>query len=365
MKLSLRQAQLAVAALACVAAHTSPSWADNAKPTIGVIIPLSGPLAEYGDAIRNGIALAESDTAKDRRGCRFKIADSRYSPPLALTAFRSLTTNDNAKLVYVFGGPPGEALAPVAEQAKVPLLSDSIDPVISEGRQFVFRYANPSDDYGRVLAEYLQKRGIKSLGVFKVDNQYVQAMFNGFTAQKHRPEVQVLASINPEESDVRSLVPRLSTAQVDAVGVFLMSGQVSSFLRHAKGSLKERLIVGTDFFESSVEIQAAGGALEGAVYTNNLVGDEFRKRYISKFRTSSQIKFAAEGYDVAKMVLDEICRLPRETTASEIVSRLEQVPPRNGALGRTEFHRSQLGDKYFAAPVVVMTVRGTSVAPLE
>ncbi len=55
----------------------------------GVIIPLTGPLAEYGGAISNGITLARETRPELFSSCEFTIEDSAYKTTQALSAFHN------------------------------------------------------------------------------------------------------------------------------------------------------------------------------------------------------------------------------------------------------------------------------------
>jgi ABC-type branched-subunit amino acid transport system substrate-binding protein len=159
----------ALALLAFVAAY---SQAVSAEPfRAGVIVPLSGPLAEYGAAISNGIILAQ-ETAGTVSKCEFIVEDSAYKTTQALSALHKLQTANKVDLVYVFGGPMGEALAPVAESKRMPLIIDHIDGSAVAGKKFSVRYANSKRELGRTLVASLEKRQVRRVAIVAVDNQY-------------------------------------------------------------------------------------------------------------------------------------------------------------------------------------------------
>jgi hypothetical protein len=75
-----------------------------------------------------------------------------------------------------------------------------------------------------------------------------------------------------------------------------LSGQVGAFYRELS---KQGVLIhtfGTDVFESRAEIQAAGKAMQGAVYPNLHVPEDFRARYRSTFDKDSQISYAYNSY---------------------------------------------------------------------
>jgi len=111
--------------------------AQTKKFDVGVLVPLSGPVAEYGVAIKNGIQMATSKNPNHFLNCNFIFEDTEYKSSTTISAFKKVVEVNQVSLVYVFGGPMGEVLAPIAESKKLPLLTDTIDPKVSIGRKYV------------------------------------------------------------------------------------------------------------------------------------------------------------------------------------------------------------------------------------
>jgi branched-chain amino acid transport system substrate-binding protein len=134
--------------------------AENTKPEvskfkIGVIVPLSGALSEYGLASKNGIELAVSSNPQVFSNIEFIYEDSQWDSKTAITAFTKLTKADKVNLVYNWGNPTTEALAPLAESSQTPLIALSLDQKIGIGKNFLIRSINRADDFSEKLANYL------------------------------------------------------------------------------------------------------------------------------------------------------------------------------------------------------------------
>lgn len=319
----------------------------------GVIIPLTGPIAEYGGAISNGITLARETRPELFSSCEFTIEDSAYKTTQALSAFHKLQTIGKVNLVYAFGGPMGEALAPVAETRKAPIIIDHIDGNAVIGKKYSVRYANSKRELGRTLVASLEKRKVKKVGIVAVDNQYIDALIDGFRVEADgKFQVEMLARVTPDDADLRHLAPKVRAAEVDAIGLFLFPAQAAALARNLH--LPKAILFGSDFLESPTAIADANGALEGAFYPNNIIDADFQSRYLARFKTEAQIKFAAEGYDVAMLIAESLCRKPQSErgSADAVMHLLTSVQKRVGAQGETEFKVAADGDRYFSAPVV-------------
>jgi branched-chain amino acid transport system substrate-binding protein len=329
--------------------------AERLPMRVGILVPLTGPAAEYGVAIKNGFELARSKSIDKDGNCNFSFDDSLYDSKQAVISFRRMAA-ERYSLVYTFGGPMGEVLAPIAEKEELPLITDSIDPAVSVNRKFVSRYANSYNELGSILAEALKKRGVKKAAIVYVENAYINAVIKGLNAGavERGIEINIIGSVTGDQADLRTLLPKVAHAQFDAFGNFLFPGQISNFSRIMKPYLNGKLIFGGDFLESPVEIEAAQGVLDGAIYPNNLVSPDFREEYMIRFKSAAQIKFAAEGFDVGNLILDRICKSRKRLSAEEVLDRIYAPEARVGAQGKTEFIRTSEGDKYFRAPVEIM-----------
>ena len=221
---------------------------------VGVIVPLTGPLAEYGVAIKNGIELAKKQ--KNISNCKFVYEDSIYQPSKAISAFQKLTSDQQMGLIYAFGGPIGEALTAVAEQRKFPFITDSIDPKVSEGRKYSLRYGSTGLELGGSLALHLNKLGAKKVVIISTENQYINQLIQGFEKKSAGLfELKNIAKINPDETDLRAIATKVLNEKFDSLGIFLLPGQISTFSRLVADRLpKGVFIFGGDFFESPVEI---------------------------------------------------------------------------------------------------------------
>lgn len=328
---------------------------------VGVILPLTGPLAEYGIAVRNGIELARREKPLIDSRCSFLMEDSRYDSSSAVTIFQKLVSTNQARVIYNWGGPTSEALAPIAARKDVPLFVWSADPRVSEGRPPVIRFANSGADYGKMLANHLRKRGFRKVAIFKTDNQYLDAIFAGLTAAATGLQVDLVDSFQPGDKHFRSSVAKLKRADYDAVGLFLLSGQVSLFSAQLRGMGLQMPIFGTDFFESMTEVEQSKGALIGATFANNEVSADFLARYIAAFGNEVQINHAANGFDFAVFLCERLGPDLNMTSSADIVSRTLKTSRFTSQQGEASFIASSAGDKYFHFPVVIRRIESSRI----
>lgn len=343
--------------LILVLPHAGRCQSERVVPIkVGLILPLTGPLAEYGHAFQNGIALARQEHPSVDRNCAFVTEDSRYDPKSAVASFQKLASS-GINIVYNWGGAPSDALAPLADRHDVALFVWSADPGVAEGRKLVVRFANSGADYGQVLADYLIQKGYKSVGIVKTENQYIEAILNGFKgAAAGRLMISDVDSFQPNELEFRQSITKLKARSYDALGVFLISGQVAHFVKQAKAQHLAAPLFGTDFFESMTEVEQSHGGMVGAVFANNEVRAVFAEKYRSTYGNDLQINHAANGYDFAEFLCEKLAPRLNDRSATGVVQATRMSTEFEGQQGAAVFTTSPGGDKYFKFPVVMREV---------
>jgi ABC-type branched-subunit amino acid transport system substrate-binding protein len=91
--------------LSIITVASSQSNAEDTKShdfTIGVSIPLTGDLAEYGSAVRNGIEFAKSRFHGEFEHIHLIFEDNRYDGKTSLTIFQKFQAR-NVALIYSWG----------------------------------------------------------------------------------------------------------------------------------------------------------------------------------------------------------------------------------------------------------------------
>lgn len=341
------------------------SFADTAARAwplkVGLIVPLTGPLAEYGVAFRNGVELAQRDAVEISDNCSFVLEDSKYDSKTAVGLLQKLSGVDQAPVIYNWGGPTSDAIAPLADRNDIALFVWSADPAVSEGRTRVIRFSNSGFDYGGAIARYLQARGYKKVGIVKTENQYIHAILNGVQSSGTPLEVEIVDNYQPGDQDFRSTVSKLKGRQFDALGVFLLSGQVSQFAKQLRAQANALPLFGTDFFESMTEVQQSDGGLVGAVFSNNEVSDRFRKSYVSRYGNDLQINHAANGYDFATFLCKKLGAKLKGLSPIEIVQAAGAAGSVEGEQGTGTFTLSDKGDKYFKFPIVIRKIEAQQI----
>ena len=348
--------------LFCSAAVADPSV------RVGVILPLTGGAADYGESVRNSIELAREDRKDVLSKVDFLYEDAAYDPKQAVSAFHKLTRVDKVDLIYVWGVAYCKAVAPLAEASRVPFIGQCIDPTIARDRSYVIRFMNYTDQYLLATTRYLHSKGHLRLAVVVTENPYLEEMLAALERNLLDGQtVSVIDRLPPSEMDFRSVISRIRRSNADAVGVFLSIGQIAAFYRQLREQQLTLSTFGTNFFESLTEIQAAGGALDGAIFANNEVGQSFVRRYKERFGRITQIGFGALAYEFVSSLGTVIESLPpAQISGNAILKGFAQLPKQAGtAAGPYEFRSDPIVGRYFEFPIVIKQIRGSDFSVVD
>ncbi|RIL08280.1 MAG: hypothetical protein DCC75_09330 [Proteobacteria bacterium] len=346
--------------LVLLAWHTAAVEADQ-RFRVGVIAPLSGPLAEYGLAAQNGIELARSQNSNIFSKIDFLYEDSQWDAKQSVSAFNKLRDIEKVQAVFNWGNPTTEAVAPIAEQSKLPLIGMTLDPSVAMGRQYVIRSTNSAGDFAAAIGHYLRSQGYKQMGVVIAANTYVQGLFDGL---KHSVgndiSIDIIDRYNLGDQDFRATVSKVRARKYDAIGIFLITGQVSSFYRQLAQQGVALPTFGTDFFESSTEIKMAAGGMNGSVYSHLGITEQFRKDYTARFKNDYQIAYAGNAYDMA-VVLGSLFNRSGDLTSEQIMSKLKSVTLHKGIGGEFSFVETPTAGPHYHFPVEIKKIIGEDI----
>lgn len=184
----------------------------------GVVLPLTGAAADYGQSVKKGIDLAVTKALGD-----YKIKlepvyeDSQMDSKLALGAIQKLINTAGVK--YVIGFSSGETLSmcPTAEANKVVLISSASSLLVTtKCGDYTFRNA-PADTYqGQVLAKKIWEKGYKNISIFYINNDYGSGLKDEFI-KNYKGSVVGVESHKPGDIDFRTQLTKIKAGQPEAV----------------------------------------------------------------------------------------------------------------------------------------------------
>ncbi len=308
---------------------------------VGVVLPLTGELAEYGVAARNGIELAKKERPEIFSNLSFVFDDSQYDSKMALSSFKRLKNVEGVSVVYLWGYGPSQVVASVAEQEKFPLFAVTGDRSVSSDRKYVVRFGYSIENIAKALLAHTRAHNFKKLGVIKTELAYVNGLIEAMKANLDDSEqIELVETFQFGDSDFKTAIAKLRQRKFDSLGVFLIGGQASQFYRQSHKLGYKPQTFGTDFFDSVSVAKDAEGAMEGVVFAGPAYDSGFVARYKETFGNDLQVAWAANSYEFAMLTAELFGKDSSNKTADSVLERYRSASAERGHAARYVYDKS-------------------------
>lgn len=361
---------LAVALTASLAAAHSQAQ-ETVK--IGVVEPLTGGVAFDGTSFVKGAQLAakQVNAAGGLLGKKLElvVADGVCKPAESVSAAEKLITSDKVPvLIGAFCSGATQAVMPVAERSKVPLVTgtSSLPKLTEVGNKWFFRntekdtmeaaafahtlyndlkfktvfYVAANDDWGRGSVTSFRKT-MESLGAKTVGEEY----------------------FDPAATDFYTLLTKTRVAKPDLVFLAAYTQSAATALKQARelGIQSKFFGIGAVTTPTFLKLagDAANGLLAGVAYTASVPGAE-NDKFVSAYKAENgeaPSKYAMFGFNTTNVAAQAITRAG--------VADPEKI---REALAKTDYQgptgRVQFNDKGQAYGFSLYLVELTSSGPI-
>ena len=317
--------------------------------------------------MKNGIELAKKDDPNRLSGINFIFEDTVYDPKLAVTSFKKLVSQDHVDLIYTWGTTFCKTLSPLAEQMRVPMVSQCVDKESAAGKKYVVRFMNHSDDYMKLVSNYLQHRDLNKIAVIVTENAFLEELLNALKrTNSTNQKIFLEERYRNTDMDFRPTIAKIRSSGVNVIGVFLSVGQVAQFYKQLKEQKITHPTFGTNLFYSLSEVTAAQGAMEGAIFPSNLVAEAFTKRFEGEFKNASQLSYAALAYEFGMFLGSITDHVGSGLNAETVLMQLTSIQSREGAAVGTysSITTNEIG-RYVSFPLVLKKIVGNKIIDLS
>ena len=291
---------------------------DNDTIKVGVMQSLTGGLASYGEAGKNGFSMAveeiNSKGGIDGKQIEVIYEDSKCSPKDALSSAQKLISIDKVK--YIAGSIcSGEVLAvlPLTEENKILYLAQGSSPEITGKGKYFFR-TWPSDALsGKYLADFLSEK-YQNIAVITGKTDYTTALSKTLSAElvKNGKTVSVEEVFNEGANDFRDQLSKIKAKNPDVLFVNVQTGtdaaKVSKQAREL--GIKAQLVVA---FLSGDEFVKSGPSANGTIIMDTAILDidrevsaSFAKKYNDRFGNTPLLFISGQMYDYAYLLKNAI-----------------------------------------------------------
>lgn len=263
-----------VVLLAC--ALLAPAGFAQAPIKIGVIQPLSGPVAASGNYVRMGAEIAR-DWINARGGIggrkvELLVEDNKSDPKEAASAAEKLIVRDRVPAIMgAWGSSMTLAAMPKLEEYGVPMVveTSSAASITKRGNPWIFRISPPSEMEALGLERYVDKLGVKRADFLAVNTDWGRGAVGAFGDMLKKKGVAVGAAefMDQAATDMNAQITKIKAAGGDTLFLTTSVEQITLVLKQAQEQRFQRKIVTTGGSSSPNQlIKQAGAAAEGSYH---------------------------------------------------------------------------------------------------
>lgn len=309
----------------CSSAGSEAGGKTGDTVKIGLNFELSGDVASYGTAERNGAQLA-IDEFNAREDKPFTVEsveiDSKGDPSESTTAATKLISEDGvAAIIGPATSAPSISTYQVGSDNKVPIVSPSATQVNATmngdtAYEYAWRVCFEDSYQGAAMAQYaFETLGNKSAVILNETSDYGQGLATTFkdTFEGLGGKVVAQEQYNAKDTDFASMLTKIKSKDFDVLYIAGYYGEAGLIVKQAREDGIDCNIVGADGFDSEKLSELAGASNLNNVwfttsYTTIDASDElkaFIDAYQKKYDAAPNM-FSALAYDATNVVLDQL-----------------------------------------------------------
>lgn len=337
----------------------SVEQANSSELKVGMITPLTGPVATFGVSAKEGALLAVKEV-NDKGGINGKkiklvVEDDEADQTKSVNAYNTLV--DNEKVIAILGPvTSGATLAvvPNATQNKMPLLTPTAtEPNVTKvGGEYVFRSCFLDSYQGETLAKFTTELNKKKAAVlYNVGSDYSKGIAEAFKKQyeKDGGKVTDFLTYNDKDKDFNAQLTKLKGSNPDAILLPDYYNVSALIAKQARDLGINATLLGVDGWESEDLIKLGGDSVNNSYYINHYFSEDqdakvknFVEGYKKEYNKTPD-SLAALGYDGASIMIKALEKA-NSTDGDKIKEALKTIEL-DGVTGKITFNAERTAVK--------------------
>ena len=333
-----------IAAIATGAAP--PAHSENGvtpdKIVLGQSVALTGPAAQLGIQMRNGVRAyldrVNAEGGVHGRKIELITLDDGYEPSRTVPNTRKLIEEHRVfALIGYVGTPTSVPSIPVFTESKVPFFGPftGAEALRVPFNRYIFHVRASYYDETDKIVEQVLSIGGKSIAVFYQDDAYGQAGLKGveIAMSKRGLKIAALGTVERNTVKVENAVRTINAAKPDAVVMISAYTSCAQFIRRMKQAGSTSTFYNVSFVGSKALADALGKDGLGVAISQVMpfpwgTAVPVVKQYQRLSATAGNKDFnfsAIEGFVVAKVFVEGLQRAGRNLTREGFISAVERM----------------------------------------
>lgn len=309
----MRTAFLAAGAALMLAA--GPAAAQQKTIKLGFVSTFSGPTAVIGNDMRNAFELALDHMGRKMGGLPVEVIyeDDQQKPEVGKQKTEKLIESDKVDFIvgYIWSNVLLASVKPIADSKTFLVVANAGAAQVAGELCSPYFYSTSwtNDQNPRAVAEYMNKKGIKS--VYLIGPNYAAGKEN-LAGMKEAFKGKIVGEEYtkwPDQLDFSAELSKARAANPDAIYTFYPGAAGVQFLnQYAQNGLQGKIPLYTTFVIDSLSLprqkDAAVGVISALQWGADLPNDA-NKKFVADFETKYKTEpsfYAAQTYDAANLV---------------------------------------------------------------
>ncbi|MCX7786576.1 MAG: ABC transporter substrate-binding protein [Spirochaetes bacterium] len=291
---------------------------------IGIIAPISGEAATFGESTANGAKLYfdQVNAAGGVEGMKivYFVEDDKGNPTEGANAYSKLI--DQNKVSAIVGTVMSKvslAGAPIAQNKGVPMISPtSTNPAVTLVGNYIFRACFIDPFQGFVAAKFAYNDlGKKTAAViYDSGNDYTKGLAEVFRDEftKMGGKITAFESYTAGTSDFNAQLVKIKATNPDVLFIPNYYNDAGLIAKQAREMGIKAIFLGGDGWDSPDLFKIGGKAIEGGFFVNHFSKDSqvpAAKKFVADYKAKynkDPDALAALAYEAAMIVVDAIKR---------------------------------------------------------
>ncbi len=314
--------KLLICLVALVFCFSAPAFAAKDTVRIGVYLPMTGPVAAYGQIEWAGIQTANKIMPKVLgKKVELFLVDTKSDKIEAANAVDRLIKKNRVHAII------GEAISgntlaggPIADKAMKPMVSPTAtNPLVTQNRKYVFRVCFIDPFQGEMAAKYAYDTlGARNAAIFiDIAQDYCVGLANFFVKSFIKKGGKVVATAYCQTLD-QDFTAQISSIMAAKPDVLYMPNNYTEVALACKQAVKLGLnvpIISADRAQTKELIKIGGTDVEGIIFTGHFAREaavtNIARKYIETYEKDTGKEasaFDALGADAYFVLMDAIKR---------------------------------------------------------
>ncbi|MEX2410191.1 MAG: ABC transporter substrate-binding protein [Candidatus Paceibacterota bacterium] len=331
---------LVIWGIVAISNNNSPEISSDEPIKIGAVLSLTGPAAQDGESIRNGIELAKKDLAKDGIEVEIVYQDDKTEPADTVSAINVISSQNVEAIIGPTWSHLADAGIPVADNlGLVTVMPANTSEYVNAESPYAFFTSLRIDQFVPELTKWLEQSGTQRIAVVRGQDAWYEVVELAVEKAVEAAGVEVVFSekvpFGVDSATMATVVTKLKATGADLVFAELGDQQavVNLFRKlqeqdYITDVMSVSTTVGLVISEGNVQIPDGSNVYVLAPKSSEVFADKYQEEY-----GITPPPYADRSYDSLMLLVKGII----EKGEMSLVDYLREESSYEGFVGKYDF----------------------------